>query len=1157
MSRCDANSQYLHQEPQDSPQSDAELHLYPVKLQAILNPSTLYVRLLIEEQLPCNERVLMLQSIGEMQRRLNELCDNDINYATNENHMAETRKLIGKLNKNSFCAVLHQDKWHRGIIIDIISYSKKLSYKILLIDHGKLIFSDPSKLRDLAAPFRDSFILIKQLIIDKIQPLLLSNSSLQASQGSSDEDWRVNKNLWSIASVKYLKEFIKDKELYVSIDKEIDQSIYGDLYYENKNEVKGNSHHARIFESFSKCLIKNNFAKSKYISRDLQPPILCNSILSKPLNPAIFPPQKDIDLPKKSNGYVEQQNNSKLGLNGEFFDMGNYFENLMNDSAANNQEINSYDSWHMNIDDPPSQPRRATSSAELENYSIIDTALISNVRRLNSTNLEFKSFKYLPHIDNFIAKYLRTKYPTLCQMYFDLLVKKHKDFLIVSPRQSGKTTIYQLHIVNDLLETIHRDSLSNRSLSLNQKVKALIVCDSWITCFECVESNRLLLSSFQNQIHLQSLSNINHPIESLEITMYNGVDILYLTPKMLLHLYSLNLLRFDELRYLIFENSDIIFNQFGNEIKELYQKMRVKNNRFQTILLSKSFDPGMSKFYHSLSKTNNFSETIISNSEKFAYTQIEIVIKYANVNSYANIVLNSIAPLIQDHSSYITIVSHINILLENLEKFFNEKEIHAERIDCKSLDYDVECKLSRIFNKLPNQSRPTILLLNDHHIHKIGHNDSNMIISIGLPDSKNEWSDRIELGFDHLSKSLKQSDSQANNLRFIQIIMDTDNSRHIQQLLHLFKRCNVSKDSSDLQILYSQLISENSTNSNFDICRYYNQFGRCPNENVCAIRHTFKLTDFEHSFTIHSANRESPSLQINEGNIANLVQNLSDKYSLLNCDFLKVSARVIYCQSPSVLFISIKSIEMPDDKKTTDGTPLTSEEINKDVTPKKYDFRHASFSLDSKMSKFFAVPDNRKLLNDISCVNINLLYALFNDKTSTYHRVKILKIPADVNYFKQQKCILVQFVDDGYKDYVAQISLFYLPSHLAQIEPLAIELVLCNIQPVDRSFEWPPSIAEKTSKLLKNSEIEFVPELITKQTIFTASFRMSSNYSHMNRPMLNLEFPMHFFDNNMALPSPDHINTLLEQKNSLKNIIETEGIEMLQVPPEYMAEPAS
>lgn len=401
-------------------------------------------------------------------------------------------------------------------------------------------------------------------------------------------------------------------------------------------------------------------------------------------------------------------------------------------------------------------------------------------------------------------------------------------------------------------------------------------------------------------------------------------------------------------------------------------------------------------------------------------------------------------------------------------------------------NYDVICLVAQMkkHNKsCSNKNEKTIILIHDSQIETSGIDDYDQIIGLDLPPLKGYWPKRIFL--------MHKFISQPANIDFHQIITDTDHVAHLESLMDFLERCNL-KEVETFNLIKKQLLKIHDDNFSKLFCNFMKIFGHCAHKNSCLYRHAFKKTDFEatHCQLLINPEREYKMIK---GNVSHLV-----------------TPNFLYLQ-PSDLCISDSNV------------------IN---------LRADSMELNSAMAEFFATPQNCLQINSINSLKLNALYA-YKAPGNYFSRVKVCEFHPRRSAADTDK-VTCFFIDFGRREVLSAHDLYHLPADLASMKHLALEIVLCNVLPIDKTNEWSPASVEKASQLLMNKFITIYPLLITSTTIFCSSIEDSVLLQEFDQRVQNFVLPQTYFDWKIATRIDDHLKTLMHLKAQLDDVFKAQ-----------------
>ncbi|XP_019700247.1 putative ATP-dependent RNA helicase TDRD12 isoform X2 [Harpegnathos saltator] len=386
-------------------------------------------------------------------------------------------------------------------------------------------------------------------------------------------------------------------------------------------------------------------------------------------------------------------------------------------------------------------------------------------------------------------EYINSTRPRKIQSYMWPAIKNGLNVVAIGSSQCGKTAGCVMAICG--LVVMHQKMTSyNATHPL-----ALILCSS---SFEVINVHSLCSGFLQYYDNIKSVAAFNGKTHRLvSALIYNGCQILITTPRYLARFLNdnNNLLSFDKLSYLLFDNADIILDKYYKTIGELFQKHKIIENR----------DPECA---------NRPMLQIILSATKWT----------SNIKKFVSLVM---------YDSFICIASFIEaVVFKSLRpKLYILKSIYKNQ---KIL------ALREIWDTCIRGLYP-VLICTDAILSQLNCTNIQWLIHHSvLLTFKNQFNYRFSVLLDNLAQDTTKCK--------VSIIIDEHNNLQFQSIMRIMQRMNVIIPSNMEENIERIALTLERSKKNHDICDNVKSLGLCPDESVCVFRHCI-LSDVDAPMT--------------------------------------------------------------------------------------------------------------------------------------------------------------------------------------------------------------------------------------------------------------------------------------------------------------------
>ena len=261
------------------------------------------------------------------------------------------------------------------------------------------------------------------------------------------------------------------------------------------------------------------------------------------------------DNNKNDNNYDKIINNKNDINNKKEIDK-KYFKNFLNEntikSVKNSLIIKNFDiQTETNFENKISNPKKSIFSLKTFSDLPINSYLIKTLSKSNYTTMTKIQKKSIP------------------------LLLSHKNLIIKSETGTGKTLAYLIPVYEYLININNEKKISRKN-----GIFCIIFSPTHELCLQIENSLNKIKDSCINVVYGTLMGG--QKIEKEKKKLRKGVNILVSTPgRLLYHLKNTKNLNFENLKFLIFDEADLMLSMgFEKEIKECFKNMfkKVENN---------------------------------------------------------------------------------------------------------------------------------------------------------------------------------------------------------------------------------------------------------------------------------------------------------------------------------------------------------------------------------------------------------------------------------------------------------------------------------------------------------------------------------------------------------------------------------------------------
>ncbi|XP_023234145.1 putative ATP-dependent RNA helicase TDRD12 [Centruroides sculpturatus] len=593
---------------------------------------------------------------------------------------------------------------------------------------------------------------------------------------------------------------------------------------------------------------------------------------------------------------------------------------------------------------------------------------------------------------------------------------------------------------------------------------ALILCSNWKKVLNVHNNCQLLLEKYN---HIKVLEMYGGGCETVQkISLVNGCDILIATPPCLLrHLKDeeCKMINLQRCCHLIIEDGDVILTKFCPEIIEIIVKY-AKDNKQNRINNLKQLVICSEHWNEAIS---SFMQTCMHEPLVFITAFHEGAV-YSQVPTYCHVCLETevFTLIIQILSGCagkrVVICTNSYDSAHNIVQLVKNSAIYTLFIHSRLLHYDKD-NIIREWKNSYNCNSTVVIVITDDCIFDVDINDANCIIQCELDKiSFTQFGQRYSYMLDNFL-TLKDVQAKAISPSVCHILVTENCKIQVKNLIKFLNRL-------PLPIPKKLLIMEDERKKELEdcqieLCYYLKAFGHCFQEN-CKNRHKIvKKYD----------------------QIMNLPVNSRVKVLITNViDAIHYYGRIIEC-------------------KDTTGESSSS---------------HSYLVLSIKLTEYYSVKENCMSDKNIKVGNMYVV----EKQGNTFHRVRVLDI-VNFNNIGEPRNVKVHYLDDGGQEIIYAHKLLKIPSELISYPAQVVEIYICNVQPVDKCFEWTTQADTFVHNIISGKEMEGKLVLCLGYTIWLDPFVHYVTLEN-NLKIIETKITTALIKDHYAIPNPDHLKKL-------------------------------
>lgn len=676
-------------------------------------------------------------------------------------------------------------------------------------------------------------------------------------------------------------------------------------------------------------------------------------------------------------------------------------------------------------------------------------------------------------------EYIKSSRPRKLQAYMWPPIKKGLNVVAIGSSQCGKTTGCAMAVCG--LVATYQNELS---LSATHPL-ALILCSS---SFEVINIHSMCAAFLQTSYKIKSVAAFNGKTHrSVAATIYSGCQILVTTPRYLARFLNenKNLLSFDKLSCLVFDNVDLILSKYYKSVGELFKKHKIIDNReshgdnrpiLQMIISATNWTSKIKKFvslvmYNPYICIASFIEATIFKSVRPTVYVLKSVCKNQKVLDI----------LKDDYIKLRTMVVCTNT--EEAEKL-NTFLLSTKKtllIHEKMKSFDIQA-LQEIWKTCVCNLYP-VLICTDAVLSQLNFTNIQWLIHHSvLLTFKNQFNYRFSVLLDNLRQDAAKCK--------VSIIIDEYNNIQFVSIMNMMQRMNVVIPPDLLENIERIGITLERDKKDYHICDNVKSLGVCLDKNICVFRHCI-LPKIDTPMT---------DIQIND----------------------KVKLMVMYVHD------------------ATHFSARLIEHIPHSNDSKKIIFSNVEYmQVTLKIQEYYKNIENRKVCTATNVGDICIL----EESIDIFKRVQIIRIRYDRDDSEDIKFVDIRCIDSGIiHEYIDVRKLIHIPEELLNLPTHIVEIFLTGLAPCDEEYIWNNYANEAVHKWFsenfdERSYIIGKVHLHLGNTIWLDDLKVGTKLIN-HSDLIGSSLRKQLITENHAVPNDDHVSHLLNlcKKSGLSKI---------------------
>ncbi|XP_076449882.1 uncharacterized protein LOC143286162 [Babylonia areolata] len=672
-------------------------------------------------------------------------------------------------------------------------------------------------------------------------------------------------------------------------------------------------------------------------------------------------------------------------------------------------------------------------------------------------------------LDSIVKNYMLHegfKTPRAIQAHTWPALSRGRHIIGITPRQSGKTTAYLPSLMSELLKFSKYQKLPN-----GMGPKAVILVPS---CKKADEIQRYAHNIIGNQTTLRVLC-IYGSGDHYVMSLLRGCDLLVATPHCLLRMLHSRYTHLDRLCHLVLDGAEVLVEEFSEEVREVMELFGKKLKEYKSLPVTRQvmvFGTRWSSAMADFQKAFQTDPVLVfaSRLEASVYGRVEQVVHMCFEKMHLNTLKSLVEKLMDDPDRCRIIIT--TTAVENMikiDQLLKSMSIFAHVIQSGRGVSDEDIKEQ--VDYWLDETGTAILVVTDDNVTELRLTGADTVVHFDLPNSQTKFGNRLALMLDFFHDSCSQPLSQKK--RGVSHVLVTNTMLDNIESLHSFLLRSGATIPTPMTRLLNGMHQGRNEDPNRTLCQQLKQFGRCKNENKCECRHIVLPCDVVHD--------DSPEAWLPAKGTVKL--------------------RVLTVADTSHYYALLLEHQVP-------GQPRQD-----------LQFRYTTFTMD--MAMYLA--NERNQVPFVMEQGLRSLAAV-KDGEGAFLRARVLaKLEATL---KSGSFVEVFYVDEGRKDMVRPEQLLKLPPELQSVPPLAVEVYICRVKPVDGDTEWTHSSRDYVKRLLKDKDLIGNVILRMNNTLWLDPLAEQTRLENVKTSIISMIVRPDLLRHGLAHDNPDHVKNL-------------------------------
>ncbi|XP_059168932.1 putative ATP-dependent RNA helicase TDRD12 [Physella acuta] len=647
----------------------------------------------------------------------------------------------------------------------------------------------------------------------------------------------------------------------------------------------------------------------------------------------------------------------------------------------------------------------------------------------------------------------------------------------ISPVGHGKSMSYIPAIVTMLL-----DKLIYFGLPSGKGPLALVVVPTWKKARDVCEMVERFAGSGADHIRAVALyAGGTEDNPTIQMSLIRGCDILISTPNSLLRMLDQDFTSLKRLCHIVLDDAELLSTRFSKEIESIMERyMVVQKNRddllslpSQVLVFASHWSAGVDEFR--LRYTTEPIVAISSRVEAAIYGDVKQVVTLSRWEQRLTTFCNILDSLSSSSQRVAAFTSDIKEAVE-MSKAAKTRGVYCLLIH-EELEHDtiLETRTQWLNSSLSKQL--IVLVCTDQCYQDLAITNATTVIHYGLPNSKTKFGNRLACMFDYF---LDRTSGKIPELQPVSHVLVTNRcAERVKSLYEILERSRDAVYTAQLEQFLRGIKESLETDRSKEFCPFLKSFGVCINMDRCNYRHMII---------------EDEDFKTGESTINTLPASG------------EIKVKVIHVENSSRYFCHLLEHRSHPDLVVTD-------------------LRLEYQSLMLQMVSFFCRETNHVPYVPSENPSKDGLCA-FKDENDIYYRAKVTRVLEGTRDNPIKRC-KVWLVDGACYKYGTIDQLLKLPRSLADVPYQAVEVFLCNVQPMDNDSEWTDKADIFVDGLIKEKEL--VGRIMLRMGLTVWLMPLVHQVVVPNIGVVNdINIRQELLENKYAKPNSDHIRLMYE-----------------------------